>query len=425
MALSRRLTYVPPSCTLYLDQFLIFVLVLTRVGSLLMTLPVLGTATVPMQVRALLAVGHLADPHAAFLGPADSAAGKPARCSALLLAREAMLGLALGLAVMILLSGMQLAGQIISQTSGMSLADVANPTFDTSVPLFSQILEMLALAIFFLVGGHRQVIDALLGSFTWMPPGKGRLPDNLVEALSDDHRPKLRSRHPRLGSRDGRPAARHAGRRPHQPHAAAAQRGRRRPEFQFADRARHVWPSASAPPPGCFRKKLGGRDRHRRAVTFALLCRAPSLWPRAPDRMAAEEFGDKTHEATPYRRQKAREEGQVVRSQDLASAGLLDRRPARSSGTSAAAWPISSAGWHSDHLGGEAWLSHRFADDRAPVAAPRRGDWPSPCCRCWRSCCWPRIVTHMGQFGFLYLPQKLALDWQRINPLQNCSASSR
>ena len=42
--------------------------------------------------------------------------------------------------------------------------------------------------------------------------------------------------------------------------------------------------------------------------------------------MAADDFGDKTHEATPYRRQKAREEGQVVRSQDLASAGLLIAR---------------------------------------------------------------------------------------------------
>ena len=45
-----------PLLTLYLDQFLIFVLVLTRVGSLLMTLPVFGSATVPLQVRALLAV---------------------------------------------------------------------------------------------------------------------------------------------------------------------------------------------------------------------------------------------------------------------------------------------------------------------------------------------------------------------------------
>jgi flagellar biosynthetic protein FliR len=80
---------------------------------------------------------------------------------------------------------MQLAGQVVSQISGLSLADVVNPTFDTSVPIFSHILEMLAVAIFFLVGGHRQVMDALLGSFTWMPPGQGRLPDELVAALSD------------------------------------------------------------------------------------------------------------------------------------------------------------------------------------------------------------------------------------------------
>src|SRR5437773_8153771 len=37
----------------------------------------------------------------------------------------------------------------------------------------------------------------------------------------------------------------------------------------------------------------------------------------------AEPFGDKTHEATPHRRQQARERGHVVKSQDLGSAGLL------------------------------------------------------------------------------------------------------
>ena len=36
-----------------------------------------------------------------------------------------------------------------------------------------------------------------------------------------------------------------------------------------------------------------------------------------------DEFGDKTQDATPHRRQKAHEEGQVARSQDLASAALL------------------------------------------------------------------------------------------------------
>jgi flagellar biosynthesis protein FliR len=172
-----------PLLTLYLDQFLIFVLVLTRIGSLLMTMPVIGTATVPMQVRALLAIGISLILTPLFWGqPIPSP--ENLLILGMLLAREAILGVALGLAVLTLLSGMQLAGQIISQTSGMTLADVANPTFDTSVPLFSQILEMLALAIFFLVGGHRQVIDALLRSFTWMPPGNGRLPDTLVETLT-------------------------------------------------------------------------------------------------------------------------------------------------------------------------------------------------------------------------------------------------
>jgi flagellar biosynthetic protein FliR len=175
---------MPALLHLYLDQFLIFVLVLTRVGCLLMTLPVLGSATVPMHVRALLAVSVSLVITPLYWGlPIQP----PENLLALtvLLTREAVLGLSLGLAVMVLLSGMQLAGQVISQISGMSLADVANPTFDTSVPIFSHILEMLAVAIFFLVGGHRQVIDALLGSFTWMPPGQGRLPENLVAALTD------------------------------------------------------------------------------------------------------------------------------------------------------------------------------------------------------------------------------------------------
>jgi flagellar biosynthetic protein FliR len=42
----------------------------------------------------------------------------------------------------------------------------------------------LALAIFFLVGGHRQVLEALLGSFQWMPPGQGQFPDSLLDTMT-------------------------------------------------------------------------------------------------------------------------------------------------------------------------------------------------------------------------------------------------
>src|SRR5688572_801949 len=135
--------------------------------------------------------------------------------------------------------------------------------------------------------------------------------------------------------------------------------------------------------------------------------------------MASEEFGDKTHEATPYRRQKAREEGQVVRSQDLASAGLLI------AGLSVL-WYFSQGLADSlgrlttDHLGGDAWLSidAPTAVQHTLMLAGRLAVGLLPILALLML---GAALAHMGQFGFLYLPQKLAIDWQRINPLQNYS----
>jgi flagellar biosynthesis protein FlhB len=135
--------------------------------------------------------------------------------------------------------------------------------------------------------------------------------------------------------------------------------------------------------------------------------------------MAAEDFGDKTHEATPYRRQKAREDGQVVRSQDLASAGLLIVGLLIlwyfSRGLADVMGRLTS-----EHLGGEAWLTidNQTAVHHALVVVSHLAVGVLPVLGLLLL---GAIVTHLGQFGFLYLPQKVALDWQRINPLQNYS----
>jgi flagellar biosynthetic protein FlhB len=71
--------------------------------------------------------------------------------------------------------------------------------------------------------------------------------------------------------------------------------------------------------------------------------------------MADEEFGDKQHEATPQRREQAREEGNVVKSQDLGSAALLV-------GGLLTLWymgnglAVTFGRITKDHLGGEAWM---------------------------------------------------------------------
>ena len=166
---------------LYLNPLLLFVLILTRLSGLLMTAPILGTRDVPMQVRALLAIGlSLLVTPLYWAQPVD--AENLIQLLALLV-QEAALGLSIGMSIAIIFSGLQLAGQVIGQMSGLSLADVFDPTFDTTVPVFSQILHLAALAVFVIIGGHRDMLAKLLDSFSWMPPGRVELSNDVLEAL--------------------------------------------------------------------------------------------------------------------------------------------------------------------------------------------------------------------------------------------------
>ena len=75
---------------------------------------------------------------------------------ALLVAGDALVGLTIGVGITILFSGVQVAGQVISQMSGVQIADVYNPGFDANVPVFSQLLFYVSLGVFVIIDGHRR-----------------------------------------------------------------------------------------------------------------------------------------------------------------------------------------------------------------------------------------------------------------------------
>ena len=99
------------------------------------------------------------------------------------LINEAMVGLLLGLGVMILMSGIELTGQVISQMSGMALANTFDETIENNASFFSQLLYFLALAMFVLMDGHRLLMEAMLDTYTWMPPGRALFGQTYVDAL--------------------------------------------------------------------------------------------------------------------------------------------------------------------------------------------------------------------------------------------------
>jgi flagellar biosynthetic protein FliR len=168
--------------TLLLNQFAVFMLVLARVSGLMMTAPIFGTRSAPMHFRALLAlsISLLVTPLMTTRPPPD--------ISHLLvfgryLINEGLVGLLLGLGIMILLSGIQLTGQIISQMSGAALANVFDPTLDNTLSVYSQLLYYLALTMFVLLDGHHLLMQAMLDTYTWLPPGRAMFGQTYVTAL--------------------------------------------------------------------------------------------------------------------------------------------------------------------------------------------------------------------------------------------------
>ncbi len=165
-----------------LGKLLLFTLVLTRVSGLVMTAPIFGSTVVPVRIRGLLAVAVTI-----LVLPAQWNVTIPDPQTnlhyVLLLAGELLIGLTLGLGIVILFSGLQVAGQMIGRIGGMMLADVFDASAGESVPLFARFLHLTCLAVFLLIGGHRAVMAALLDTFTTLPPGSGGVPSGVGETF--------------------------------------------------------------------------------------------------------------------------------------------------------------------------------------------------------------------------------------------------
>ncbi len=246
-----------------LDQFLLFTLVVCRVSGLVMTAPVFGAPDVPMQVRAFLAVALSVLVMPLVWGQTLTPPGALIHYL-VIVGAEVLIGFTLGMAVNILLSGIQVAANIIGQMSGLQMAEVYNPLSDASGPVFAQIMYYVTVAVFVLIGGHRKLLGALLDTFVWLPPGLERLPADLstaaTELITQSFVLAIRARGP---SANG-PAVVPVGIGSDQPHNAATERQRTGIRRQLADRhgrARHLAGRHGLDVPGPYRHHARFGDR--------------------------------------------------------------------------------------------------------------------------------------------------------------------
>ncbi len=159
---------------LLLSKIAVFVLVLGRLGALVATAPLTKMVTLPVTVRALLAVTLTMLVMPLYANLSYTSPWNLLAFGGLLL-NEVLIGLLLGLGMQVLFAGVHVAGQIVANLSGMSLAEVSSPTFDGGSSVFTEVFHYLTLALFVALGGHRMVMAALLDTFAWAPPGHAML----------------------------------------------------------------------------------------------------------------------------------------------------------------------------------------------------------------------------------------------------------
>jgi flagellar biosynthetic protein FliR len=156
--------------TLLSTELFAFLLVFTRLSSAVMVMPGIGDGFVSPRIRLLLALTI-----AALVTPtlADDLPSLPDSPVALfvLLGGEIVIGLAIGLIARLLMTAVDVAGQILAFNLSLANAFVFNPAMAAQGSLPGAFLTILALVLIFATDLHHLMLRAAVDSYGVFPPG--------------------------------------------------------------------------------------------------------------------------------------------------------------------------------------------------------------------------------------------------------------
>lgn len=145
-----------------------------RIGALLTAMPLIGSRAVPARVRVMLA-GTLALALAPILPPVPAWQGFDAAV-VLGVARELAIGLAIGFLLRLIFEAGALAGELVSQGTGLSFAQMSDPLRGVTSGVISQWFYLGFGLLFFAANGHLALVQLLVDSYHAVPVGTA-LPD--------------------------------------------------------------------------------------------------------------------------------------------------------------------------------------------------------------------------------------------------------
>jgi flagellar biosynthetic protein FliR len=156
-----------PLASMLISQASGFALVVSRIGGFVVASPFPGSHVSKTQRVGLVCVlGWVATPIASFshipnFGPMLAASGM----------LEIGCGVAIGLVFRFVLAAADVAGVALAQASGLSSANILDPSSGTQETVLGRIMVLLSTLLALSVGAHRLVISYLIESLRVLPVG--------------------------------------------------------------------------------------------------------------------------------------------------------------------------------------------------------------------------------------------------------------
>jgi len=160
---------MPTSLTLSTGTLLGFLLVLARVGGALIFVPLPGVKGAPEPVRASLALGFTI----ALFGQWPQVDATAVNIALLIgwVLSEAAVGIAIGVAVAVIMEAFTLAAQVLGLQAGYSYASTVDPTTEADSGVLLVLAQLIAGMLFFAMGLDRQILRLFARSLVSVPPG--------------------------------------------------------------------------------------------------------------------------------------------------------------------------------------------------------------------------------------------------------------
>jgi flagellar biosynthetic protein FliR len=161
------------------------VLVFLRISGILFVIPAFGERTVPVRVKAGLAILVTIIVYPLVRADVPNLE-KEAQTFAVVVAiiGEVLIGVTIGFAARMIFAGIQYAGEVIGMNMGFYMINIYDPISSTQVNKIAEFQYLIALLVYFAVDAHHIFISAIIGSYQAVAPFGYHFSGSLMRAIS-------------------------------------------------------------------------------------------------------------------------------------------------------------------------------------------------------------------------------------------------